>query len=59
VLDRLLVSGGELVTVVTGRDAAGDLAEQLESYVVADRPELDVLVHRGDQEGYPLFLAVE
>jgi uncharacterized protein len=59
VLDRLLVSGGELVTVVTGSDATGDLAAQLEAYVVADRPELDVLVHQGGQEGYPLFLAVE
>jgi dihydroxyacetone kinase-like predicted kinase len=59
VLDRLLVSGGELVTVVTGRDAAADLAAQLEAHVVADRPELDVLVHDGGQEGYPLFLAVE
>ncbi len=59
VLDRLLVSGGELVTVVTGRDAPDDLAAGLEAYVVADRPEVDVLLHEGGQEGYVLFLAVE
>ena len=59
VLDRLLVSGGELVTVVTGADAPDDLAARLEAYVVADRPEVDVLVHEGGQEGYSLFVAVE
>ena len=59
VLDRLLVSGGELVTVVTGRDAPDDLAPRLEAHVVADHPEIDVLVHEGGQEGYLAFVAVE
>ncbi len=59
VLDRLLVGGGELVTVVTGAGAPDDMAARLETYVGHDRPEVDVLVHEGGQERYPVFLAVE
>ena len=59
VLDILLGGGGELVTVVTGADAPADMAARLEAYVAHDRPEVDVLVHEGGQERYPVFLAVE
>ncbi len=59
VLDILLGGGGELVTVVTGADAPDDMAARLEAYVAHDRPEVDVLVHEGGQERYPVFLAVE
>lgn len=59
VLDRLLVGGAELVTLVTGAGAGKTLAADLEAHVATERPEVDVVVLAGGQEGYPLFVAVE
>lgn len=58
VLDRLLGGGGELVTLVTGQDAAG-LAERCQEWVESHHPGVDVLVYDGGQERYPLLVAVE
>jgi dihydroxyacetone kinase-like predicted kinase len=58
VLRRLLAGGGELVTLVAGRDA-GDLAERCQAWVEAAYPGVDVLTYDGGQERYPLLLAVE
>ena len=59
VLDRMLGSGGELVTLVTGEGAPATLAHDLARHVRADRPEVDAVVHLGGPAGYPLLIGVE
>ena len=57
-LRRLLDSGGELVTLVSGED--GDaLAEDCREWVERTWPGVDVVVHHGGQPRYPLLVAVE
>ncbi len=58
VLERLIGGGGELVTLVPGAEA-GDLAEACEAWVVRAHPGVDVVVHEGGQDQYPLLVAVE
>jgi dihydroxyacetone kinase-like predicted kinase len=59
VLERLLGGGGgELVTLVSGREA-GDLTQAVEHWVGRVHPGIDVVVHEGGQDRYPLLLAVE
>lgn len=73
-VDRMLASGGELVTLVTGADSAGvepaggPPGEQLSAVAVADavvahlraaRPEVDAVVYSGGQACYPLLIGVE
>ena len=58
VLDRLLAGGGELVTIVAGA-AAGGLAARSASYVETAHPHVDVVVHDGGQDRYPLLMSVE
>lgn len=59
VLWRLLSSGGELVTVVSGVDAPPGLAQGLESGLRKVRRDVDVNVVYGGQPHYPLLLGVE
>ncbi|MBD3785215.1 MAG: dihydroxyacetone kinase, partial [Micrococcales bacterium] len=59
VLDRLLSSGGELVTLVTGADADPLLVERLADELGRTRPELEVVVLDGGQPVYPLLIGVE
>ncbi|MDG9703688.1 DAK2 domain-containing protein [Streptomyces sp. DH37] len=58
VLDRMLSAGGELVTLVVGADASGDLAEYLEDHVRRTHLAVDTLVYEGRQSG-PLLIGVE
>jgi DAK2 domain fusion protein YloV len=59
VLHRLLEGGGgELVTLVPGTDC-GTLVERCEEWLAAEHPSVDVVVHDGGQERYPLLLSVE
>ena len=58
VLERLLAGGGELVTLVRGADC-GDLAETCERWLAAEHPSVDVVVHDGGQDRYPLLVSVE
>ncbi len=58
VLRRLLGGGGELVTLVAGA-GSGELAEECEAWVEREFPGVDVVVHDGGQDRYPLLLAVE
>ena len=58
VLRRLLDNGGELVTLVPGVGGDG-LAERLTAWVERTYPGVDVAVHDGGQERYPLLLGVE
>ena len=59
VLERMLGSGGELVTLVTGADAGDELAEQVAARARQGRPEVDTVHYPGGQAGYPLLFGVE
>ncbi|MBI3689104.1 MAG: DAK2 domain-containing protein [Actinobacteria bacterium] len=58
-VDRLLVTGGELVTVIIGADAPEGLAAVLGRHVLATHPEVEVVVYPGGQPIYPVLLGVE
>jgi DAK2 domain fusion protein YloV len=58
-LDRLLIGGGELVTLITGADADAVLVEQLRSYLAVVRPAVEVVVYHGGQPHHPLLVGVE
>lgn len=58
-LDRMLIGGGELVTVISGADAPPSLPSELADYVHATRPAVETVVHHGGQADYPLMLGVE
>jgi dihydroxyacetone kinase-like predicted kinase len=57
-LDRLLIGGGELVTLVTGHDV-DDLGYRLCDYLQAVRPDVEAVVYVGGQPQYPLLIGVE
>ncbi|ADB33826.1 Dak phosphatase [Kribbella flavida DSM 17836] len=59
VVDRLLGGGGELLTVVSGRDADPALVEAVVRHVRRHRKDVDVVVYDGGQERYPLLIGVE
>lgn len=56
---RMLTPGGELVTVLLGSAAADALGERFAEDLRRTHPEVDVVVHRGEQGDYPLVLGVE
>jgi DAK2 domain fusion protein YloV len=59
VVDRLLGGGGELMTIVTGRDAEPALVDAVVRHVRRNRKDVDVVVYDGGQERYPLLIGVE
>ncbi|MGZ4633545.1 MAG: DAK2 domain-containing protein, partial [Actinomycetes bacterium] len=59
VVDRMLGSGGELVTVVTGVDGDVALADAVVAHLRRTRPEVDTVVYEGGQPRYPLLIGVE
>ncbi len=60
VLERLLTSGGgELVTLVRGRDADDPLVDRLQARIRAWSSSLDVEVIDGGQVRYPLLVGLE
>ncbi len=58
-LHRMLLGGGELVTVVTGEQAGVDLATRLAEQVARAHPAAEVVTFAGGQPHYPLLLGVE
>ncbi|MEU4376225.1 DAK2 domain-containing protein [Pseudonocardia alni] len=56
---RMLTPGGELVTVLLGSAAPDELGERFAEDLRRTHPEVDVVVHRGEQGDYPLVLGVE
>jgi len=58
-LERMLRGGGELITLVTGKDAPPGLARTLLDRLRATRPEVDTVVYDGGQARYPLLVGVE
>ena len=58
-LDRMLIGGGELVTLVSGSDAPQSLTDSLVDYLCATRPAVETVVYAGEQPHYPLLVGVE
>jgi DAK2 domain fusion protein YloV len=58
-IDRLLATSGELVTVVVGADAEEGLGALVEQHVGATHPTAEVTVYYGGQPHYPVLLGVE
>ena len=58
-IDRLLIGGGELVTIVVGADAPTSLGDDLADYVTAARPTVEAVVVLGGQPTFPVMLGVE
>jgi hypothetical protein len=58
-LDRLLGGGGELLSLVVGRDAPPGLADDLAGHLAREWPFVEVQVHPGGQPDYPLLVGVE
>lgn len=58
VVERLLGGGGELVTIVAGEGGA-EVAARAAAYVETAHPHVDVVVHHGGQERYPVLVGVE
>lgn len=58
-LDRMLRGGGELVTIVTGEQAAPGAGQRLEAHVAKHYPSAQTVVYAGGQPHYPLLLGVE
>jgi DAK2 domain fusion protein YloV len=58
-LSELIVSGEEIVTILTGEDAKGDITEVLTEWLSEKFPDVEVEVHRGGQPLYPYLFAVE
>jgi fatty acid kinase len=59
VVDRLLGGGGELMTVVTGKDATPALVDAVVRHARKTRFDVEVCVYEGGQERYPLLIGVE
>jgi DAK2 domain fusion protein YloV len=58
-LDRLLGVGGELITIIAGKDAAPELATEVQARIAEAAPFIEVAVFDGGQPDYPLLLGVE
>lgn len=56
---RMLTPGGELVSVLLGAAAPAELGERLAEDLRRTHPEVDLVLHRGGQQDYPLVLGVE
>jgi uncharacterized protein len=59
VVDRLLTTGGELVTLVRGADADDSLVRAVTDHLMRARRGVEVTVLDGGQERYPLLVGVE
>jgi DAK2 domain fusion protein YloV len=58
-VNRLLGTGGELMTVILGADAPDGLADLLERHLAGTHPEVELVVYEGGQPLYPVLLGVE
>jgi hypothetical protein len=58
-LDRIVGDDAELVTVITGADAASATTDALRAWLVDHRGDVAVEVHRGGQPLYPYLFGVE
>jgi dihydroxyacetone kinase-like predicted kinase len=54
-----MLSGGEIVTVLTGEGASGTDTRELSQWLSASYPDAEIEVHDGGQPLYPYLFAVE
>ncbi|MFC9586309.1 DAK2 domain-containing protein [Streptomyces yangpuensis] len=59
VLDRMLGSGGELVTLVLGPEVPDGVAARLEAYVQSGHLAVDTVTYLGGRYSAPLLIGVE
>jgi len=59
VVDRLLGTGGELITIVTGRETSPDDVAALRARIADTAPLVEVSVLAGGQGGCPLLIGLE
>ncbi|MFF5334933.1 DAK2 domain-containing protein [Streptomyces sp. NPDC013181] len=59
VLDRMLASGGELVTLVLGENTPPTLAATLEQHVREGHLAVDTTIYHGGRQTAPLLIGVE
>ena len=58
-LERLVVPGREIVTVVEGADATAGNTDVIRAWLEEHHPDVQVEVHRGGQPLYPYLFGVE
>ncbi len=58
-LDRLLAFGGELVTLLMGAEAPGELGAELAAHIAQGFPGVEVIVYSGGQHGDLVQIGVE
>ena len=58
-VELMLISGGELVTVLLGEGDPDGLGTTLETHLRISHPEVEVVLYRGGPAGWPLQLGVE
>lgn len=58
-VELVLGSGGELVTILLGADATEELGERVEAYITSRHPGVEVMVYRGGQSRDLLQFGVE
>jgi len=58
-LERLVGTGCEIVTIVEGQDATAGHTDVLHAWLDEHRPDVEVEVHRGGQPLYPYLFGVE
>ncbi|MBF6296449.1 DAK2 domain-containing protein [Nocardia amamiensis] len=58
-LDRLLAFGGELVTLLMGAEAPGELGAELAAHIAQGFPGVEVIVYSGGQQGDLVQIGVE
>ncbi len=58
-LEKLVVAGREIVTVVEGSDATPGHTDVIHAWLDEHRPDVQVEVHRGGQPLYPYLFGVE
>lgn len=59
VLNRLLSTGGEIVTLLTGDQVPSGLVEQASAALLREQPALDIVVIDAGQPLWPLIIGVE
>jgi DAK2 domain fusion protein YloV len=58
-LTDIFVSGGEILTILTGEDALEQQTDELVQWLAEQFPDVEVEVHEGGQPLYPYLFAVE
>ncbi len=59
VVRRMLMSGIEILTLITGADAPEELADDVAAAAKVLAPKVEIVIHAGGQAWYPLLIGVE